>query len=131
MSRDNNAADAFVGLVIGLILAILVAILMHYLSCFRAYWRLLADDPDLYALTDGERGWFNVSAWAFLPETALLVGAIGAFAVSAMAGLLIGFIVLVALFALAVWLMSREESVRERSQDDDFYELREFQDPDI
>jgi hypothetical protein len=127
MSR-RDSTDAFVEVMVALVIAILVAIVVHYFSRARDYWRLVSDDPQLYALTDGERAWFNVSAWAFLPETALLVGAIAAIALSAVAGLLVGPLVLVGLIALTVSLMSRVESIQEQYEHDDFYDLSEVAD---
>src|SRR3972149_4084134 len=74
MSDNRSAADSVVYVIVAALVMLTIAIIVHYVSRGRDWWRLCTDDPELYALTDGERTLFLISGWAFPVETAVLFG---------------------------------------------------------
>ena len=64
VSRQDSST-AFVELVLALLFAVVLALLLHYFSRGRDWFWYVQDNPDLYALTEGEHRWFVASAWAF------------------------------------------------------------------
>lgn len=124
MSRDNNPTDALVYAVLAGLAILTIATIVHYLSRARDWWRWCSDDPDLYALTEGERNLFLISAWAFPVETALLFAGSLAIALGGTAGFAVPAVVfgVILILSLALLASTRAEAASYSTGEGDFYD---------
>jgi hypothetical protein len=124
VSDDRSVTDSLVYAVLAGLAIFTIATIAHYLSRGRDWWRLCADDPELYALTFGERTLFLISAWAFPAETALLFAGSLAIALAGTTAFAIPAAVFggILLLSLALLVSTGAEASSYSSGDGDFYE---------
>jgi hypothetical protein len=126
MKNDNDVAAAFVATAIAVVLTLVIFVLVHYYSRARDWWRWCTDDPELYALTDGERNLFLISAWAFPAETALLFAGSLAAALGGTAGFAVPAAVFggILILSLVLVMSGGAEPATSSVSDGDFYDGR-------
>jgi len=113
MSRNDEAAEALVGAILTALVVLAIAVVAHYFKRAYDFWRLCTDAPEIYPLTDGERTFFLVSAWAFPVETSLLFVGSLVLAVTVAAGFAVAALIFGAVLAFSCALSFSNEGKTE------------------